>query len=63
METKVHAPRVDEEQNIVLQVDIIYTTEEFLRMNSSVFNFAESMQPGRFDAKNLLENKPTQPEG
>lgn len=62
METKVHAPRVDEKQNIVLQVDIIYTPEEFLRMNSGVFNFAESMRPGNIEVKSLLTNKP-QPEG
>lgn len=52
---------VDEEQNIVLRTDIIYTPAEFLTMNREVFEFAESMGQVRklpIQGDPLLEKKP-----
>ena len=44
MKTKVHVPFVDDDKNIVLRTDVIYTPEEFLLCNAAIFSFAESMK-------------------
>jgi hypothetical protein len=45
---------IDGDQNIVIRTDIIYTAKEFLQINSEVWKYATSMEPGFLNSDNQL---------